>query len=497
MAHPGDVEILIHIAAPSRASDDVRYRALASAYLDFQPTRHIQLPDQPAESAADETPALANTSQRTRSQLPEREGTQLLASLGEYLPSLTSPQASFGSVLDNANSPLWAGRERVYAPHTQGVASQDGMSQSSWRTPPSVVQDSVPENDAAASMLTTPTRVMEHYLQNFHSPSPAPQAASQQRHVLQRKGQRKGRVSQKSGLSQSFSNLDSDTDYLLTIPCTPGTVPSQELGTEHNIAPGAQPSQDSGNAKQGSSNEAASSKEEVVGNSMEIHEEDIPAFVRADSEPPPSKRPWRDRLKDHHGLLRTTSDIGQQSSAVSSREPLISLSTNEYDDKRLDIQAPEPPVSCAQLSPDDLLTPELSNLASALDMTKRFKPETSARDLRPFERGYWRVNCADWTLELRTATWIFLANHVGTGASGWGVSCHRDDKFTTLRIYCWGAVVGHIYLLLYLASERRVLFTGATWVDGDGIDVIVMGKRARVWKRMQSIETASFGSLGS
>src|SRR3954447_6300181 len=31
-----DVEILAHITAPSRGSDDARYRTLAQAYLDFE-----------------------------------------------------------------------------------------------------------------------------------------------------------------------------------------------------------------------------------------------------------------------------------------------------------------------------------------------------------------------------------------------------------------------------------------------------------------------------
>lgn len=48
---------------------------------------------------------------------------------------------------------------------------------------------------------------------------------------------------------------------------------------------------------------------------------------------------------------------------------------------------------------------------------------------------------------------------------------HEDGEW---RIYCWGDVVGHIYLLLYLVSERRVKGTGARWVDGGGELVIVM-----------------------
>ena len=37
MSRP-ETEILVHIAAPARAADDTNYRALAAAYLDFEPT---------------------------------------------------------------------------------------------------------------------------------------------------------------------------------------------------------------------------------------------------------------------------------------------------------------------------------------------------------------------------------------------------------------------------------------------------------------------------
>ena len=43
-----------------------------------------------------------------------------------------------------------------------------------------------------------------------------------------------------------------------------------------------------------------------------------------------------------------------------------------------------------------------------------------------------------------------------------------------LEIYCWGQTVEHIYLLLFLASERRVKGCGARWIDGAGKMVVQM-----------------------
>lgn len=481
MANPGDVEILVHITAPSRAADDARYRALASAYLDFQPTKHVNFFDQPAEPRDAEV-AEALPSQANRSKGPG--GTQPSASLGEYLPSLTSPQASFRSVLDNADSPLHAGRGRIHAPHSQGIASQSGLSQASWKSPPSVVQDSIPENNAVtSSILTTPTRVLEHYLQNFTSPSSlASQGTSQQRGVSQRRGRR----GQRSSLSQSLTSQTGEVGDLPTIPCTPGTAPPQ--GTSTGLGPNTssefQPSQGSRNTRDGRRTNPED-EEEVIDDSLVMNQPDTPLVSRADSEPP-SKRPRRGGLKDPQVLLRAMSDVGPRGTTSTSQSPFPILPIPDRDNKSLDIRAPEPPVGCAPLTPEDLVTPELRNLASDLNLVKRFKPEVTTRDLRPFERGYWRVDWADWTPELRTDMWNFLANHIGTGASGWGVSCSRDEEFTWLRVYCWGAIAGHIYLLVYLASERKISYAGVTWVDGEGADVISMGKRRGVWQRTRS-----------
>jgi hypothetical protein len=35
----------------------------------------------------------------------------------------------------------------------------------------------------------------------------------------------------------------------------------------------------------------------------------------------------------------------------------------------------------------------------------------------------------------------------------------------TLKVYAWGEVAMHVYLLLFLASERRIRGMGAQWRD--------------------------------
>ena len=90
------------------------------------------------------------------------------------------------------------------------------------------------------------------------------------------------------------------------------------------------------------------------------------------------------------------------------------------------------------------------------------------------ERGYWLVPCEKWTDVLKAKCWGFLGNLVGMGGAGWGVWCVRDEEFKTLKVYGWGTLVGHIYLLLYMASLGKIKGTGACWVGGDGSPIIRM-----------------------
>jgi hypothetical protein len=124
-----------------------------------------------------------------------------------------------------------------------------------------------------------------------------------------------------------------------------------------------------------------------------------------------------------------------------------------------------------------MITDVLASLARNLDLEKRFRPESQTRELRPFERGYWLVDCTTWDPDLKRSAWEYLAKYLGSGAAGWGTTCKRDAAFSWIRLYCWGCVVGHMYLVLYLMSKRRVLYTGTSWIAADGAPVVVMGAK--------------------
>lgn len=135
------------------------------------------------------------------------------------------------------------------------------------------------------------------------------------------------------------------------------------------------------------------------------------------------------------------------------------------------------------------------------------------------ERGFWALSCEDWDNGLRKRAWAFLRDFIGKGGAGWGVWCawgienrdeqqnndgndnkydnenesddggeagegrtgkgrnrrnEKDERGKELRVYCWGTIVCHTYLLLHMASESKVRTSGARWVAGDGEVVVLM-----------------------
>ena len=117
MAQPPEVEILVHITAPSRAVDDSRYRSLASAYLDFEPAVCQPIVSYPPLSTGD---VHISSGSGHDPQVPQQQITSSQDESFHHGFPLTgqsefpgSPSASFQSVLDNANSPSLLTRSRI------------------------------------------------------------------------------------------------------------------------------------------------------------------------------------------------------------------------------------------------------------------------------------------------------------------------------------------------------------------------------------------------
>lgn len=174
----------------------------------------------------------------------------------------------------------------------------------------------------------------------------------------------------------------------------------------------------------------------------------------------------------------------------STHHPLLS----DYVDSLslpLEIHPPKPPVSSTPFQTH--ITATLSMLTERLKPARTYNASYQTRDLDPLERGYWfvRFNITDtdqhhrdrdsdstldgtspvWPSPLFRTFWSFLSDFVGRdGRAGWGVWCILERNGVspcevTLKVYTWGEIAMHVYLLLFLASERHVRGMGAQWKD--------------------------------
>lgn len=400
-----DLEILVHITAPSRAVDDAHFRALASAYLDFEPAKTTPVPP------LSESPRLEKSS----SDQP-----------------IDSPDLSFKDAEGNAASPSitrWTDAEAL-SPH------REELSQISWLPPPSVVTDSMPENDVSIAAYSSPTRVLEYYLQE-RDESPGLSQPPQQRQQTATPGP--------VDLCATTPGLQSSVPHV--IQCTPPGDGPLKLRLRPQLP-------------------LSSRSEDRVSSSF-----------RAESEPPPIMRQKLQLGLGVASLARSSSDTCPEKSRTIDADAMGGTRKRKRDSDPLEIRPPESLVSSADLDPSALVTEPLAKLARDVNIAKRFRPQQQQRDLRPFERGYWLLDCSGWDENLKEEAWTFLTNYVGNGRAGWGIWCRRDEGQTYIRLYCWGQVVGHMFLLLYLASRRRVLYTGCSWIGADGRALVVMGAK--------------------
>lgn len=191
----------------------------------------------------------------------------------------------------------------------------------------------------------------------------------------------------------------------------------------------------------------------------------------------------------------------------------------------IEIRTPDPPVSNDKFRTH--ITSTLQSLAQRMKQSSRFKPTRQIRELHPLERGYWFVPCITikpdrdanttvsttspniegdvntspsqiWTQSFFSQFWCFLRDFLTEGRAGWGIWCllepctsssYTESSSSTspsrssdqssikvnLKLYTWGEVAPHMYLLLFLATERRIRKMEAVeWRDARDEGVIIM-----------------------
>ncbi|KAK4237860.1 hypothetical protein C8A03DRAFT_34159 [Achaetomium macrosporum] len=419
-------EILVHIAAPARAADDAKYRTLAAAYLSFE-ARARTLVSFGTQRCTDQNGEIGQSQ------------SEVVHQSNPGLGGIQSPLLSFQSAIDNLDSP----------PLQRAVNGCIPASQLSWKAPPSVIQDSMPENDLVFPQYCTPTRILNHYASGLDSTqtesSPIPWGGQYLTPSIPDR-HRKHPIRNIEGQQRQTHEVENEGPVISLSPSTDKPCYRRTTPTP--------------------------SEEPRIASSFPSQQPEPVSPYRSESEPPLSKRPrtYRDPALGKP-ITRSASDMGPRP-----RPAKAGMARRQALDT-LEILSPPPITGQRELRPEDMVTDVLATLAQKLNLEKRFRPESQTRDLRPFERGYWLVDCTSWEPELKQSAWAFLTDYLSKGCAGWGTSCRRDPNFSWIRLYCWGCVVGHTYLVVYLMSQRRILYTGTSWIGGDGKPVIVMGAR--------------------
>lgn len=215
--------------------------------------------------------------------------------------------------------------------------------------------------------------------------------------------------------------------------------------------------------------------------------------VAKSTAPPESSKPLVGTVQGHHcpkaSEVQVISKHPRTSTEISVQEParLQGLSSQIF---------PPGPVTSNTLFKTHV-TPTLQHLVEVSAVAAAFNPVFQTRPLQVSERGHWLIQCRHWSLGEQMAFWESLERSIED--AGWGVWCTRgvdrqlqtaprnengspdasinairEQPFATIRVWCWGEVVKHVYLLLYVASTSKVRKLGLQWTDSDGHVVVQM-----------------------
>ncbi|KIX01857.1 uncharacterized protein Z518_09584 [Rhinocladiella mackenziei CBS 650.93] len=179
------------------------------------------------------------------------------------------------------------------------------------------------------------------------------------------------------------------------------------------------------------------------------------------------------------------------------------------------------------------LTRTLETLVTHLPLSKHFRPTYVLRDVNVLERGYWqflvkidedmifgasrssprkdrrlrtpseqpgtensfgrskelgqtsdtriptptttRCDASLWTEEEFIRFWQDAAQFIHEGKAGWGTRLIKEwdgDNVWKIRLFTWAELLGHIWLALYVFSDKLIGMTPMVWISGNG-EVVV------------------------
>jgi hypothetical protein len=449
-------EILVHVSAPTTRQNDELYRSLASAYLEFTPCKihrdgcSAQPPEQDELRDATLNPTATPITKNVNASLDTS-----ISSIGKDSYGSFPSNISFGG---HASSQEYLGSRPYHATPEGGSTSSMSRlarldrSYLNWR------EKTTPKDSAARERKQIPQ---------------TPQDLDEADTAFIEDSQLAVQVLQ-SQLLDSYSTTDEDT------------ADAEEEGgeAEHEDEGVMQDTSDDDlerveETRIMSSDDNVSSQLDAghITNSEPAMTE-LQSSVHADSFLEDTGSSADDSEHTEHSPTYGTLDFSFLQHGNNDEESVqaIEASFSPVNFSTLPVSAFAPAPEISVLKPTTLpsqITKSLSTLKT--QNPTRFQPRKRKRTLEHDERGHWIVDCVKWPQKLQQEFWNSLYEHVCSGKIGWGTTLHRDTKspdvLGLVRLYCWGEVVEHMWLLLWLCSQGQILGSRTKWVDASGVVV--------------------------
>lgn len=479
-------EILVHISAPSGAGDDARHLAQAESYFTFEAVSRIKI-----FPGSDDGDILEDKRDRT---LGLEDGSKEVRNKDEGGKANNGVGLASGEELENVGSSTSSPRCRAYS-NSIGMDVL-GSQESNGSTACSLTVPHPQQRLGSGRDLRTSRRRcldLENHLMHSAPLSPIQAVTSTS----------ESQPAQSQADSLEFLPSVVEDSQPMSLPPAEreeGHEPEQEAG----LLRGRPLDRPDINKSQSIDIFLSPPKRQRLGNSNSQHQttDATQSFLNS--------MVMTSMSQSYHEFLdislsQLASFRSSQQSVESSEESREDAGSSSQVLLPLEIH-PLPPA--ASSSPFDThITPTLQMLSERLGVSRIFNPTQKARDLRILERGYWlfkvkvvnskeeekqqrhRYDDSFWPLPLFIRFWSFLADFIGKeGRAGWGVWCVREPQNLSqgeivelhpprvehVKIYTWGEVVPHVYLLLFLASERRIKSMCAQWRDAKDDVVIQM-----------------------
>lgn len=150
------------------------------------------------------------------------------------------------------------------------------------------------------------------------------------------------------------------------------------------------------------------------------------------------------------------------------------------------------------------VTKTLRKLAIRLPLSKQFRPSHVTRDVNVLERGHWQFSIGIiessmirdptqalqkrshdelvslWSEREFVQLWKNVCCFVQDGKAGWGTSMVKKQigqGLWRIRLFTWAEILGHIWLVLWVLSDKMMEHVPMHWIDGRGTAVITMSGR--------------------